>query len=69
MGKLILPCGRFIPRFAGDAETRLLSMEAYLARLSEELEILLEETAKDLGALQSAQNGLADARNRQEGEE
>ena len=67
MEKLILPCGRFIPRFAGDAETRLLSMEAYLARLSEELEILLEETAKALDALQSVQNSLAEAWNRQEG--
>ena len=67
MEKLILPCGRFIPRFAGDAETRLLSMEAYLARLSEELEILLEETAKALDALQSVQNSLVEAWNRQEG--
>ena len=58
MDKLILPCGRYIPQFSGDAETRLRAMEAYLARLSEELEVLLGETAKALEALASAQNDL-----------
>ena len=59
MDKLILPCGRYIPQFSGDAEIRLRAMEAYLARLSEELEVLLGETAKALDALASAQNDLA----------
>lgn len=59
MEKLILPCGRYIPQFAGDTETRVRAMEGYLARLSEELEVLLGETAKALDTLQAVQNSLA----------
>ena len=68
MEKLILPCGRYIPQFAGDTETRVRAMEGYLARLSEELEVLLGETSKALDALQSAQNSCAAVyMNREEG--
>lgn len=58
MEKLILTCGRFLPPSAGNSETRVKAMEAYLARLSEELEILLGETGRMLEALQSAQAAL-----------
>ena len=58
MEKLILSCGRFLPPSAGDSESRVNALEAYLARLSEELEILLGETGRMLEALQSAQAAL-----------
>ena len=56
MEKLILPCGRYIPQLAGDTEARVQAMESYLARLGEELEVLLGETARALDDLRSAQN-------------
>lgn len=43
MEKLILRCGRFIPRASGNTEQRVAYMEAYLGRLTEELEHLLGE--------------------------
>ena len=55
MEKLILTCGRYIPPSAGDSEIRVRAMEAYLARLSEELEILLGEAGRMLEALRSGQ--------------
>ena len=58
MEKLILSCGRFLPPSAGDSETREKAMEAYLARLSVELEILLGETGRMLEALQTVQAAL-----------
>lgn len=67
MDKLILPCGRYIPRFAGDTEIRLRAMEAYLARLSEELEVLLGETTQALASLQAAQSSLASVNTNREG--
>ena len=67
MEKLILSCGRYIPQFTGDTETRMRTMEAYLARLSEELEVLLGEMAEALENLRSAQNSLAAMRNDQGG--
>ena len=67
MDKLILPCGRYIPRFTGDTEIRLRAMEAYLARLSEELEVLLGETTQALASLQAAQNSLASVNTNREG--
>lgn len=56
MEKLILTCGRYIPQSAGDGETRVRAVEAYLARLSEELELLLGDTGRALEALQAAQS-------------
>ena len=67
MEKLILSCGRYIPQFMGDTETRMRTMEAYLARLSEELEVLLGEMAEAPENLRSAQNSLAAMRNDQGG--
>lgn len=58
MEKLILTCGRFLPPSGGDSEARVRAMEAYVARLSEELEILLGETGRMLEALQSVQAAL-----------
>jgi hypothetical protein len=52
MEKLILTCGRYIPSAAGDADTRVAAMEAYLARLSEELEVLMGEMDRVLTALE-----------------
>lgn len=45
MEKLILRCGRYMPPASGDAEARVRLLERYVARLSEELERLLGETA------------------------
>ena len=59
MEKLILSCGRYIPSTAGDSEARAQAMEAYLARLSEELEILLGEMGRILEALQAGQSPSA----------
>jgi len=59
MEKLILSCGRYIPSAAGNAETRIRAMEAYLARLSEELEVLLSETSVALDALKAVQKNRA----------
>ncbi len=43
MEKLILKCGRFVPSASGSMEQRVARMEAYLGRLTEELEHLLGE--------------------------
>ena len=59
MEKLILSCGRYIPSAAGNVETRIRAMEAYLARLSEELEVLLSETSAALDALKAVQKNRA----------
>ena len=67
MEKLILPCGRYIPRLAGDTEARVQAMESYLARLGEELEVLLGETAKALEDLRSVQKQPEMNRNNQGG--
>ena len=62
MEKMILSCGRYIPLAAGDSDTRIRAMEAYLARLSEEMEVLLAETAAALATLKTAQrNGDVDS--------
>ena len=62
MEKLILSCGRYIPLAAGDSDTRIRAMEDYLARLSEEMETLLAETAVALATLKTAQrNGDVDS--------
>ena len=65
MEKLILSCGRYIPQAAGNAEARVRAMEAYLARLSEELEVLLGETAGAIETLQAMQSSLAAVSNSQ----
>lgn len=67
MEKLILSCGRYIPMSAGDSEIRIRALEAYLARLSEELEILLGETGRTLNALQAEQSGAMSVGDRREG--
>ena len=43
MEKLILKCGRYVPQAAGDTETRVRAVEAYLAVLTAELELLVGE--------------------------
>ncbi|MBQ9151094.1 MAG: hypothetical protein IJX72_02495 [Clostridia bacterium] len=55
MEKLILKCGRFIPTAEGDAMTRILAMETYLSRLTDELEYLLSELDRTLGETSAAQ--------------
>ena len=59
MEKLILTCGRYIPSAAGDADARVAAMEAYLARLSEELEILMGEMGRVLTALEGMLSAAA----------
>lgn len=54
MEKLILKCGRYIPPVAGDAESRVKSLETYLASLTQELEFLAGELDCALEALGSA---------------
>ena len=54
MEKLILKCGRFMPPAAGDGESRVRLMEAYLAKLSEELEFLVGELDRALADLEEA---------------
>lgn len=54
MEKLILPCGRFIPPAAGEAELRVKLMEGYLAKLTEELEFLMKELDRTLAELKAA---------------
>lgn len=51
MEKLILKCGRYIPSAAADTESRVKEMEAYLSRLTEELEFLMGELDRTLEAL------------------
>ena len=43
MEKLILQCGRYVPSDEGDALLRVRALEAYIARLTEELEHLLAQ--------------------------
>ena len=43
MEKLILKCGRYVPASAADTAVRIAAMEAYLSRLTDELEHLLSE--------------------------
>ena len=57
MEKLILTCGRFVPAAAAGTEARLKAAEDYLARLAEEMELLISEMGHALDEL------------RQEGEE
>ena len=59
MEKLILTCGRYIPSAAGDADARVAAMEAYLARLSEELEVLMGEMDRVLTALEGMLSAAA----------
>jgi pilus assembly protein TadC len=53
MEKLILACGRYAPMTVGDTESRVRAVEAYLSRLTEELELLVEEMDKTLDALEA----------------
>ena len=68
MEKLILSCGRYVPQAAGDVETRMRAMDAYLVRLSEEIEVLLLETSRALAALQATQTTAAITYDRGEGD-
>ena len=64
MEKLILKCGRYVPQAAGDTETRVRAVEAYLAVLTEELELLVGEMDKALETLMTLlaeRDGLAAA--------
>jgi hypothetical protein len=54
MEKLMLSGGRFAPSGGENAEARLSAMEAYLTRLSEELELLLAEVGRAIAALEAA---------------
>lgn len=61
MEKLILTCGRYLPPSAGDTESRIAAMESYLARLSEELEVLMGEMDRVLTALEGLLPAAADS--------
>lgn len=67
MEKLILSCGRYIPLSAGDAESRVRAMEAYLARMSEELEVLLGEMGATPDRMETAQTYLTSVSANREG--
>ena len=67
MEKLILSCGRYIPLSAGDAESRVRAMESYLARMSEELEVLLGEMDSTLDKMETAQKYLTSVSANREG--
>ena len=67
MEKLILTCGRFLPPSAGDSETRVKAMEAYLARMSEELEVLLGEMGATPDRMETAQTYLTSVSANREG--
>ncbi|MBR5123617.1 MAG: hypothetical protein IKU90_00675 [Clostridia bacterium] len=43
MEKLMLTCGRFMPPHGGDTEQRVERLEAYLSKLTQELELVLRE--------------------------
>ena len=59
MEKLILTCGRYIPSAAGGTDAHVAAMEAYLARLSEELEVLMGEMDRVLTALEGMLSAAA----------
>lgn len=64
MEKLILKCGRFLPREGLDSSARLRSMEQYLAKLTEELEYTaaeLDRTLRELERLSREAEGSASA--------
>ena len=50
MEKLILTCGRFSPLRGGSTEARVAAMEAYLAKLGEEMEFLVAELGRAASA-------------------
>lgn len=54
MEKLILRCGRYVPSEEGDALLRLRALEAYVARLTEEMEHLLAQMDLILQAASAA---------------
>lgn len=51
--RLILTCGRYTPAATEDTRARVMAMEAYLARLSEELEHVMGELARMTEGLNS----------------
>lgn len=53
MEKLILACGRYIPPSSENLEFRVRAVEAYLTRLTEELELLVGEMDRALDALET----------------
>ena len=58
MEKLILKCGRYIPSATVDTESRVKEMEAYLSRLTEELEFLMGELDRVLEALAAVSSDM-----------
>lgn len=64
MEKLILKCGRYMPSAAGDTESRVKLLEAYLSGLTQELEFLVEELDRVLqaqGMFATVGDGVAEA--------
>ncbi len=55
MEKLILKCGRFVASAETDEQTRLRTLEAYLALFTSEMEFLLPEMQKALDQLAAAE--------------
>ncbi len=51
MEKLKLVCGRFIPPRGGDTAERVERLEAYLSRLTQELELLVGDLDRALADL------------------
>lgn len=58
MEKLRLVCGRFIPPRGGEAMERVERMEAYLSKLTRELELLVGELDRAL-AETGGENGAS----------
>lgn len=56
--KWVLACGRFSPNEGAGVTARVLALEAYIAALSEELELLLSELGRATEAA-SAQTASA----------
>ena len=64
MEKLILTCGRYATPQVGNTEARVAAMEAYLSRLTEEMEFLISE----LGRAQAASATVTAATAAEDGE-
>lgn len=54
MEKLTLKCGRFMPARSLDPAERIRLIEAYLGKLTEELEYVVAEMDRVLNALETA---------------
>ena len=65
MEKLILTSGRFTPRAGASTEARVQALEAYLAEMSEEMELLIARLGRLYGT--EARAASADVSAQEEG--